>query len=45
MLGTAVCFLLLETLPVDFSYSEFAVLLFVTGAVHVVVRRRRTAPA
>ncbi|HEY6474136.1 MAG TPA: MFS transporter [Acidimicrobiales bacterium] len=32
MLGTAVCFLLLETLPVDFSYSDFAVLLFVTGA-------------
>jgi MFS family permease len=32
MLGTAVCFLLLETLPVNFSYSEFAVLLFVTGA-------------
>ena len=32
MLGTAVCFLLLETLPVDFAYSEFAVLLFVTGA-------------
>ncbi len=32
MLGTAVCFLLLETLPVNFAYSEFAVLLFVTGA-------------
>jgi MFS family permease len=32
MLGTAVCFFLLETLPVDFAYGEFAVLLFVTGA-------------
>ena len=32
MLGTAVCFLLLEQLPVDFGYTEFAVLLFVTGA-------------
>ena len=32
MLGTAFCFLLLETLPVDFHYGEFAVLLFVTGA-------------
>ncbi len=32
MLGTAVCFLLLETLPVNFAYSEFAVLLFITGA-------------
>jgi MFS family permease len=32
MLGTAVCFLLFEQLPVDFGYTEFAVLLFVTGA-------------
>jgi hypothetical protein len=32
MLGTAACFLLLETLPVNFAYSDFAVLLFVTGA-------------
>ncbi len=31
MLGTAVCFLLLEQLPVDFGYTEFAVLLFITG--------------
>ena len=31
MLGTAVCFLLLELLPVDFPYWLFAVLLFLTG--------------
>jgi MFS family permease len=31
MLGTAVCFLLLEFLPVNFSYPLFAVLLFFTG--------------
>ncbi len=33
MLGSAVAFLLLEQLPVDFSYSIFAVLLFFTGIV------------
>jgi len=32
MIGTAVCFGLLELLPTDFSYWAFAVLLFVTGA-------------
>ena len=31
MLGTAVCFALFELVPIDFSYSSFAVLLFVTG--------------
>ena len=31
MLGTAVCFTLLEFLPVDFSYWVFAVLLLATG--------------
>ncbi len=33
MLGSAVAFFLLEQLPVDFSYSVFAVLLFFTGIV------------
>ena len=32
MLGTAVCFVLLETLPVDFHYWIFGVILFFTGA-------------
>ena len=31
MLGTAVCFLFFLLLPINFSYPEFAVLLFVTG--------------
>jgi MFS family permease len=31
MLGTAVCFILLETLPVDFHYWIFGVILFFTG--------------
>ncbi len=31
MLGAAVCFALLEFLPVDFTYWVFALLLFVTG--------------
>ncbi len=31
MLGTAVCFILLELLPVDFPYWLFALLLFATG--------------
>jgi MFS family permease len=31
MLATAVCFVLLELLPVNFSYPVFAVLLFFTG--------------
>ncbi len=31
MLGSAVCFVLLELLPVDFPYWVFALLLFVTG--------------
>ena len=31
MLGAAVCFALLEFLPVDFPYTVFAVLLFFTG--------------
>ena len=31
MVGTAVCFLLLEFLPVDFPYPLFALLLFLTG--------------
>ena len=32
MLGTAVCFALLETLPVDFHYWIFGVILFFAGA-------------
>ncbi len=32
MIGTALCFVLLELLPVDFPYWLFAVLLFVTGS-------------
>ena len=32
MIGVAVCFLLFEFMPVNFSYPLFAVLLFVTGA-------------
>jgi MFS family permease len=31
MLATAVCFALFELVPIDFSYPDFAVLLFVTG--------------
>jgi len=31
MLGTAICFALLETLPVNFAYWEFGLLLFLTG--------------
>jgi MFS family permease len=31
MIGTAVCFGLLELLPINFSYPVFALLLFVTG--------------
>jgi MFS family permease len=31
MVGTAVCFVLLELLPIDFSYWVFAVLLFLIG--------------
>ena len=31
MIGTSMCFFLLETLPIDFSYGEFAVFLFVIG--------------
>jgi MFS family permease len=31
MLGTAVCFVLIEFLPIDFNYYVFAVLMFVTG--------------
>jgi MFS family permease len=31
MLGTAVCFLLLELLPIDFPYWLFAILIFLTG--------------
>ena len=31
MLGTAVCFVLLELLPVDFPYWVFGLVLFVTG--------------
>lgn len=31
MLGTALCFVLLETLPVDFHYWVFGVVLFFTG--------------
>jgi MFS family permease len=33
MIGTAVMFVLLELLPVDFPYWQFAVLLFLTGMV------------
>src|SRR6185437_9302880 len=32
MLGTAVCFALFEQVPINFSYPQFALLLFVTGA-------------
>ena len=39
MLGSALGFFLLEQVPVDFSYSEFGVLLFFMGLVHGVVRR------
>jgi MFS family permease len=31
MVGAAICFLLLEQLPVDFSYWEFGILLLLTG--------------
>jgi MFS family permease len=31
MIGCAVCFALLEALPIDFSYPLFAILLFLTG--------------
>ena len=31
MIGSAVCFILLEQLPVDFSYAVFGPLLFLTG--------------
>ncbi len=31
MIGTAICFALLEAMPIDFSYPVFAVLLFFTG--------------
>jgi MFS family permease len=31
MIGTAACFLLIEALPINFSYTAFAVLLFFTG--------------
>ncbi len=31
MLGTAVCFLLLELLPIDFAYWIFAILIFLVG--------------
>ena len=31
MVGTAICFLLLELIPVDFPYPLFAILLFFTG--------------
>jgi MFS family permease len=31
MIGTAICFLLLEALPINFSYPVFAVILFLTG--------------
>ncbi len=31
MIGTAVCFALLEALPIDFSYWVFGVILFLTG--------------
>jgi MFS family permease len=31
MIGTAICFILLEQLPVNFSYPVFAVLLFLMG--------------
>ncbi len=31
MIGTAVCFVLLQFLPINFSYWEFAVVLFLTG--------------
>jgi EmrB/QacA subfamily drug resistance transporter len=31
MIGTAICFVLLEALPINFSYVVFAVILFFTG--------------
>jgi MFS family permease len=31
MVGSAICFALLEALPIDFSYWEFGVILFLTG--------------
>jgi EmrB/QacA subfamily drug resistance transporter len=31
MIGAAICFALLESLPIDFSYAGFAVILFFTG--------------
>jgi MFS family permease len=31
MVATAICFILLETLPVDFNYAKFGVLMFFTG--------------
>jgi len=31
MIGTAICFALLEALPIDFSYWVFGVILFLTG--------------
>ena len=31
MVATAICFILMEVLPIDFSYPVFAVLLFCTG--------------
>ena len=31
MIGVAICFALIETLPIDFNYVAFAVLLFFTG--------------
>ncbi len=31
MIGAAVCFALLEALPIDFTYWEFAIILFFTG--------------
>ena len=38
MIGTAICFVLLERMPVDFSYPLFAILLFVHGPDHGCVR-------
>ena len=31
MIGTAICFVLLEALPINFSYPVFAIILFFTG--------------
>ena len=45
MIGTAICFVLLEALPINFSYSVFAVILFFTGLHHGLVRRHPTGPA